>query len=103
MGTGSLSPDDDGGQTPDAGPSITDLSPVIELLEKPVVADVYLAALDEPVTVPELLDSVDATKSTVYDYVDSLRDAGLLAAVGERDGATVYRGSEFTFTFEIDE
>lgn len=103
MGTGSLSPGDDSGQTPDAGPSITDLSPVIDLLEKPVVADVYLAALDEPVTVPELLERVDATKSTVYDYVDGLGDAGLLAAVGERDGATVYRASEFTFTFEIDD
>lgn len=104
MGTDSLSGgDEDSGRTPpDTTPTITELSPVIELLEKPAVAAVYLAALDEPTTVPELLTRVESTKSTVYDYADNLQDAGLFTAVDERDGATVYHANEFTITFEIE-
>lgn len=52
--------------------------------------------------ISELLDEVDITKSTIYDYVDALQNGGLLITVGEKEGSTAYTANEFTFTFEID-
>jgi hypothetical protein len=83
--------------------AIADLRPLVDLVEKPAMAEVYLAALDEGRTVPSLLDEAAVTKSTLYDYVDALQRAGLLAPVGERNGAVVYRATEFTFTLETDQ
>lgn len=88
--------------TEDADASdITDLQPVISLLKKPALTDIYLTALDTVVTVPELLEDVDLTKSTVYDYVEALQRAGLLVETGDRDGATAYTANDFTFTLEV--
>lgn len=82
--------------------TILDLEPLITLLKKPAMADVYLTALNTDVTVPELLETVELTKSTVYDYVESLQDAGLMTETGEKNGATAYTANEFTFTLEVD-
>lgn len=90
------------GGTDTAVSLISELPPVGDLVDKPKLAILYLTALDRVVTVPELLDEVDVTKSTVYDYVDTLQNGGLLTAVGEKGGATAYTANEFTVTFEID-
>jgi transposase len=82
--------------------SLSDLPPVTDLVQKPKLAKLYITALNRVITVPELLDEVDLTKSTVYDYVNVLQNGGLLTTVGEREGATTYTANEFTVTFEID-
>lgn len=81
---------------------IYDLAPLIGLLNKPEMAKLYLTALDTVVTVPELLDESELTKSTVYDYVEALQRAGLVVETGEQNGATAYTAKPFTFTLEID-
>lgn len=90
------------GGTETAVSHISELPPVGDLVQKPTLATLYLTALNRVITVPELLEEVDMTKSTVYDYVDALQNSGLLTAVGEKEGATAYTANEFTVTFEID-
>lgn len=80
--------------------TISDLSPAIELVEKPKMAKLYLKALNRVVTVPELLEEVDLTKSTVYEYVEALQNGGLMKDVGEKEGATAYNANEFTIIFK---
>jgi len=82
-------------------PTIGRVDPVVTLLQKPAMADLYLHLLDTTATVPTVLDDTSLTKSTVYDYIDTLESAGLVTAVGEQDGATAYRGTEFSLTLEV--
>lgn len=90
------------GGTETALDTLSDLPPITDLVQKPKLARLYITALNRVITVPEILDEVDLTKSTVYDYVNVLQNGGLLTAVGEREGATAYTANEFTVTFEID-
>jgi hypothetical protein len=85
-----------------SAPVFADLEPLVSLLDNPDMARVYLTALDNETTVPELLDTLTPAKSTIYEYVHALERVGLLQEVGERSGATVYKGNEFTFSLEID-
>lgn len=81
---------------------ISELRPVIDMLEKPQMAALYTVLRDRVVTVPELQAEVDVTKSTVYDYVAALQRAGLVSEV-ETDGtATKYTAHEFVVTLEVD-
>lgn len=87
---------------PGPTPGLSSLGPVARLVDEPAVARVYLATLDGPVTVPQLLETVPLAKSTVYDYVETLRQAGVVVEAGETDGATRYVGREFETTFSVD-
>lgn len=97
------SPTIDVGPIADLDITISDLGPIIDLVRKPEMAELYLRALDGVVTVPELLEEVELTKSTVYDYVEALQNAGLVTEAGRKGGATAYDANEFTFTLEIED
>ncbi|ERJ05388.1 TrmB family transcription regulator protein [Halorhabdus tiamatea SARL4B] len=81
---------------------ITELGPVVDMLEKPQMAALYTAARDTISTVPELQDHVELTKSTVYEYVAALQRAGLLSEVETDGSAKSYTAHEFTVTLEVD-
>jgi predicted transcriptional regulator len=102
MGTDQSDPHAPTEDSPTGAGQISELGPLIELLEKPQMATLYTVARDSVVTVPELQGEVDVTKSTVYDYVAALQRAGLVSDV-ETDGpATKYTAHEFVFTLEVD-
>lgn len=96
-----------GADNPPAGgpteptPTIGRVDPVVTLLQKPAMANLYLRLLDSTATVPAVLDETSLTKSTVYEYIDALETAGLVTETGERDGATTYRATEFSLTLEV--
>lgn len=81
---------------------IAELGPVVEMLEKPAMAKLYVQSLQTTVTVPDLRSEVDVTKSTVYEYVAALQRAGLMTTVDTTDGPTKYTAHEFVFTLEVD-
>jgi len=81
---------------------ITELGPVVDMLEKPEMAALYTAARDTISTVPELQDHVELTKSTVYEYVAALQRAGLLSEVETDGSAKSYTAHAFTVTLEVD-
>jgi len=61
------------------------LETLVKLLNQPALARVYVyACYWGPVSPPEVMDDLDLSKSTAYDYVDRLVDLGLV----ERDDST---------------
>lgn len=61
------------------------LETVVELLNHPALARVYVyICYWGPVAPPEVMDALDLSKSTTYEYVDQLVDFGLV----ERDDST---------------
>lgn len=81
---------------------ISELGPVIDLLEKPQMAVLYTVAQNTVVTVPHLLETVEITKSTAYEYVAALERAGLMSEVDTNGSATQYTAHDFTFRLEVD-
>lgn len=61
------------------------LETVIQLLNHPALARVYVyVCYWGPVTPPEIMEALDLSKSTTYEYVDQLVDLGLV----DRDDST---------------
>jgi len=61
------------------------LETLVKLLNQPALARVYVyVCYWGPVSPPEVMDDLDLSKSTAYDYVDRLVDLGLV----ERDDST---------------
>lgn len=61
------------------------LETVIQLLNRPALARVYVyVCYWKPVTPPTIMEALDLSKSTTYEYVDTLVDLGLV----ERDDST---------------
>jgi hypothetical protein len=61
------------------------LDTVVELLNQPALARVYVyVCYWGPVTPPEVMDNLDLSKSTTYEYIDRLVDLGLI----DRDEST---------------
>ncbi|AHG05547.1 transcriptional regulator, TrmB (plasmid) [Halobacterium sp. DL1] len=61
------------------------LETVVELLNRPALARVYVyVCYWGPVAPPEVMDTLDLSKSTTYEYVDRLVDLGLV----DRDDST---------------
>ncbi|MFC6942714.1 helix-turn-helix domain-containing protein [Salinirubellus sp. GCM10025818] len=61
------------------------LETIVELLNRPALARVYVyICYWGPVAPPEVMDALDVSKSTTYEYVDRLVDLGLV----ERDDST---------------
>lgn len=82
---------------------VTDLSPVFKLIEEPKFAELYAHLRDEPATIPELLPDLRIEKSTAYNYVTLLKQAGLVTEIGTRDGSSLYKTEEFHVTIRISE
>jgi hypothetical protein len=61
------------------------LETVVELLNRPALARIYIyVCYWGPVTPPQVMDALDLSKSTTYEYVDQLVELGLI----ERDAST---------------
>lgn len=90
-------------QTASRDDMVTDLSPVFKLIEEPKFAELYAQLRDDPATIPELLPDLPIEKSTAYNYIDLLQQAGLVTETGTVDGSTQYRAAEFQVTIQIAE
>ena len=93
---------DDGGQTMDGKPRVHSLQTYFRVFQNPDLSRVYYRARDGPVTVPELRDELGLSKSSAYNYIDELVDAGLLVELEKAQGATQYSATDWTLTIEID-
>jgi hypothetical protein len=73
-----------------------------ELLANTNLASLYTTIRDaSPVTGPELVETADVSKKTVYEYLDRLEQAGLISETGSEAGASEYQAEEFTLTVTI--
>lgn len=101
MGTGHTGTPSGGHGTP---ASITDVRPLLELLETAALSETYTCLAREPMTVPEIVAAVGMSKSTAYAYIEKLVAAGLATPVeDDTEGATVYEGREFELLVTIDD
>lgn len=87
--------------TDDNSSVVTDLTPVLELLTKPKLAEFYAALREQPSTIPALLPDLSIGKTAAYDYRDRLEAAGLIAEVGSEDNSTVYEAYDFDITMQL--
>lgn len=64
---------------------LEELQTVVDLLEKPALARVYGYILrDGPVSVVQVVETLDVPQGTAYDYVERLETAGLVETVNDR-------------------
>jgi uncharacterized protein YegP (UPF0339 family)/predicted transcriptional regulator len=82
---------------------VTQLSPVFKLIEEPKFAELYAYLREEPATIPELLPDLSIEKSTAYNYVELLEQAGLVTEVGTKETSALYKAEEFHVTIRISE
>jgi len=85
------------------GPTmITGLPTFTELLTNTNLADLYTAIRQSSgVTAPELIERVDISKKTVYEYLHRLERAGLVAKTENNGGTSVYEAEYFELTLTI--
>jgi hypothetical protein len=77
---------DDAALSPEAlAENAPQLETVVQLLNRPALARIYVyVCYRGPVTPPAVMDALDLSKSTTYEYVDTLTELGLV----ERDDST---------------
>lgn len=85
------------------GPTmITGLPTFTELLTNVNLADLYTAIRQSPgITAPELIERVDISKKTVYEYLHRLERASLVDKTENHGGTSVYEAEEFELTLTI--
>lgn len=82
--------------------SITGLPTFTELLTNSNLASIYTAIRQSSATTgPELVETTAVSKKTVYEYLQKLEQAGLIAEVGTEAGASVYEAADFELTLTI--
>jgi DNA-binding Lrp family transcriptional regulator len=82
--------------------TITRIPAVTELLENTALASLYTAIRAESTASgPELVETVNVSKKTVYEYLRKLEQAGLISEVGKKGGASVYQAEDFELTLTI--
>jgi len=90
--------------TEDAPGMITGIPTFTELLENPSLAALYTSIKrSESTTGPELVEAMNVSKKTVYDYLHKLEQAGLVSKVAEDAGTAVYTAEEFELTLTVRE
>ncbi len=73
-----------------------------ELVNNTALASVYTAIRNAPTaTGPELVDTADVSKKTVYEYLHKLEQAGLISEVDREGSATVYAAEDFELTLTV--
>jgi predicted transcriptional regulator len=80
---------------------MTDVKPLLELVENPTLTEVYQLVVETPATVPEIREQIDISKTAAYDYIEKLQSGGVVEEVGTRNGATVYTAHEFRIQLEV--
>ena len=87
------------GDTP--GP-ITSIPTFTELLTNTALASLYTTIRHSaPVTGPELTETANVSKKTVYEYLRKLEQAGLITKTGEENGTNVYEAEDFELTLTV--
>lgn len=84
--------------------TITGIPTFTELLTNPDLASLYTAIRHSTATTgPELVETADVSKKTVYEYLGKLERAGLVTETGDRAGTSVYGAEPFELTLTVRE
>ena len=85
------------------GPAvIIGLPTYTDLLTNANLAALYTAIRQSPgVTAPKLVDQVEVSKKTVYEYLHRLERAGLITQTKNSDGTSAYTADQFELTLTI--
>lgn len=84
--------------------SITGFPTFTELLSNTDLASLYTSIRHtSPATAPDLVETADVSKKTVYEYLDKLEQAGLISKTGNESGASTYTAEDFELTLTIRE
>jgi transposase len=82
--------------------TITGLPTFTELLTNTNLARLYTAIRHtEAVTAPDLVEVVDISKKTVYEYLHRLAQAGLITETGDGTGTSEYEAEDFELQLTI--
>jgi transposase len=82
--------------------TITGIPTFTELLSNTPLASIYTAIRHSaPATGPELTETTDVSKKTVYEYLHKLEQAGLITEAGNEAGTSVYEAEEFELTLTV--
>ena len=82
--------------------TITGIPTFTELLSNTALASIYTAIRHSaPATGPELTETTDVSKKTVYEYLRKLEQAGLITEAGNEAGTSVYEAEEFKLTLTV--
>lgn len=80
--------------------TITGIPTFTELLTNTALASLYTTIRHSATaTAPELVETVDVSKKTVYEYLRKLEQAGLITET--EDGPSVYEAEDFELTLTI--
>jgi len=84
--------------------TITGIPTFTELLANTNLASLYTSVRDSsPATAPDLVETADVSKKTVYEYLDRLEQAGLIRETGNEAGASEYTAEDFELTLTVQE
>jgi len=88
----------------DTARTITGIPTFTELLANPALASLYTRIRHSTTaTAPELRETANVSKKTVYEYLRKLEQAGLITDVGDKRGTTVYKAEEFKLALTVRE
>lgn len=88
-------------QATDGKPQIQHLHTYFRVFQNADLSRVYYRTRDGPITVPEICDELELSKSSAYNYIDELFNAGLVVELDESQGAAHYVAADWTLTIEI--
>jgi DNA-binding transcriptional ArsR family regulator len=84
--------------------TITGIPTFTDLLTNTALASLYTTIRhSSTATAPELVETADVSKKTVYEYLHKLEQAGLITETGEEDGTSVYEAEDFELTLTVRE
>lgn len=87
------------GDTP--GP-ITGIPTFTELLANTALASLYTSIRHSAAaTGPDLVETADVSKKTVYEYLRKLEQAGLITETGQKAGTSMYEAEDFELALTI--
>lgn len=82
--------------------TITGIPTFTDLLANTNLASLYTSIRhSSAVTGPKLVETVDVSKKTVYEYLHKLEQAGLVTKTGDESGTSVYEAEDFKLTLTI--
>jgi len=82
--------------------TITGIPTFTELLTNTALASLYTTIRhSSTATAPELVETADVSKKTVYEYLRKLEQAGLITETGNDNGTSVYEAEDFELTLTV--
>ena len=81
---------------------ITGVPTFTELLTNSALAGLYTAIRRSPgITAPDLVETADVSKKTVYEYLHRLEQAGLISEIGDGTSPSPYEAEDFELQLTI--